>query len=44
MDDGLKLKGIVVAIPEILLVSETVGEGHGDGERVRETDAVLVKG
>jgi len=44
MDDGLKLKGIVVAIPEILLVSETVGEGHGDCERVRETDTVLVNG
>lgn len=42
--DGLKVNGRVVAIPEILLVSDTVGEGQGDGERVRETDTVLVKG
>jgi hypothetical protein len=42
--DGLKVMGIVVAIPVLLLVIDTVKELQGDTERVRETEVVLVNG
>ena len=41
---GLKVNGWVVAIPEKLLVRETVGEEQGDADRVIDTDGVFVNG
>jgi len=38
------VNGWVVAIPEIVRVSDTVGELQGDAERLRVTETVLVNG